>query len=246
MLLNSDFGGGKRVDVTLKENLSAAALRGALNQMASWGVDGDDVTYFYYSGHGSEYVPGALVGVDGNVISVEEVRGYLDRLPGTVVVILDSCYSGWFIRKKSVGAAASTVSPEAVNERVVSAFSMGAESDVTAKTSPVVSKAPAGNYKILTACSSTEFSYIIPSASYQDASLFTYYLATGGGVNAKNWEAARLNADANHNDIVTLNELYKYTRPRVLSNPSLVRAGVRQSVRIWPEGSSFPVLQRTP
>ncbi len=246
MLANCDFG-GKGVDVTLKENLSAAALRGALNQMASWGVDSDDVTYFYYSGHGSEYIPGALVGTDGDVISVDEVRQYLDRLPGTVVVILDSCYSGWFIRKKSVGVAtAATVNPDAVNERVVSAFSKGAADGVTAKTSLAGSETAAGSYKIITACSSTEFSYIIPSAAYQGASLFTYYLATGGGVNAKNWEAARLNADANHNDIVTLNELYKYTRPRVLSNASLLRAGFKQSVRIWPEGSSFPVLQRAP
>ena len=247
MLMNSDFGSGKSVNVTLKENLTTAALRGALNQMASWGVDGDDVTYFYYSGHGSESVPGALVGVDGGVISVDEVRGYLDRLPGTVVVILDSCYSGWFIRSKSAGASsAAAVNPDTVNERVVSAFSKASSGGITAKTSLTGSKTAAGSYKILTACSSTESSYIISSASFQGASLFTYYLASGGGVNAKNWEAARLYADVNSNNIVTLNELYKYTRPRVLSNPSLVRAGVKQSVRIWPEGSSFPVLQRTP
>lgn len=248
MLVNSDFGGGKNVEVTLKENLTAADLRTELGAMSSWGVDSDDVTYFYYSGHGSEDDPGALVGVDGGTIPVDQVRQFLDVLPGTVVVILDSCYSGWFIRNKSTGAVTRvSINPDTVTNRVVSAFAQGAESaSVTAKTSLAASTTAAGRYRILTACSSTESSYIIPSEMFQGASLFTYYLTTGGGVRAADWEADRLYADLNHNKIITLSEFYRYTRPRVSSNPALVRAGVRQSVRVWPADSAFPVLQRTP
>jgi hypothetical protein len=100
-------------------------------------VDSDDVTYFYYSGHGSDDDPGALVGTDGGTIPVDEVRQYLDALPGTVVVILDSCYAGWYIRNKSTGAPIGmSVDPDAVTSRVISAFSAGAaESAVIAKTS---------------------------------------------------------------------------------------------------------------
>lgn len=59
----------------------------------------DDVTYFFYSGHG---------GRDGHIsptynndthdgsftLTPQELINSLDRIPGTIVVILDSCYSG--------------------------------------------------------------------------------------------------------------------------------------------------------
>jgi uncharacterized protein YjdB len=248
MLMNSDFGGGKNVNVTLREDLTASQLRGALDQMASWGVDSDDVTYFYYSGHGSYDDPGALVGIDGGTVSVDQVRSYLDKLPGTVVVMLDSCYSGWYIRNKSV-VKAPAVDPNAVASRVVSAFSAagGSESTLSAKTSLAASNTALGKYKILTACSSVESSYVIASDRYQGSSLFTYYLATGGGVQANNWEAAAtLPADENHNKIVSLYELYRYAQPRVASNSVLKQAHVKQSVRMWPAGDTSPVIQRTP
>jgi hypothetical protein len=246
MLLNSDFGGGKRVDVTLKENLTAENLRKELRKMASWGVDADDVTYFYYSGHGSEDDPGALVGVDGGTVSVDEVRRYLDKLPGTVVVMLDSCYSGWYIRSKSAGGSRGRVDPAAVTSRVISAFSKGTDGGLTAKTSLADSPAAKGRYMVLTACSSEESSYIIPADSFHGASLFTFHLTTGGGVRAANWEAGKLQADANGNRIVTLSELYRYVRTRVAANAALKRAKVKQSARVWPADSAFAVLQRTP
>jgi uncharacterized protein YjdB len=248
MLLNSDFGGGKKANVTLRENLSTAALLSELNAMASWGVDSDDVTYFYYSGHGSYDDPGALVGVDGGTVPVDEVRRCLDKLPGTVVVILDSCYAGWYIRGKSAGApSAASVDTDAVANRVVSAFNAaGTGAGLSAKTSLAASHTALGKYKILAACSSKESSYIIGSDLYQGSSLFTYYLTTGGGVRAADWEVGRLYADANHNNIVTLDELFHYAQPRVASNSVLRKAHVKQSVRVWPAGSSFPVVQRTP
>lgn len=237
MLMNSDFGGGKRVDVHLEENLKASEIRSKMNQMASWGVDSDDVTYFYYSGHGSSGDPGALVGTDGGTVSVDEVRQYLDKLPGTVVVMLDSCYSGWYIRGKSL-VKAPAVDPNQVTGRVVSAFSVG-------KTSLANSTTAQGKYRILTACSSNEESYIVDDDAFAGSSLFTCYLATGGGVQASNWEQApNLPADSNHNNIVSLYELYRYTQPRVAN--VMKRAHIKQTVRMWPAGSTFPVVQRTP
>lgn len=247
MLVNADFGGGKNVNVTLLENLSASGIRSALNQMASWGVDADDVTYFYYSGHGDK--DGSLVGVDGGAVPVDVVRQYLDRLPGTVVVIIDSCYSGWFIRSKSpVAAENSSADPDAITSRVVSAFgAAGKAAGLEAKTSLAASVSALGKYRILTACASTESSYIVSGDVYAGASLFTYHLATGSGVQAASWGAAPgMPADANRNGVLTLNELFQYTKTRVRANSVLKKARVRQSVRMWPAGSSFPVVQRTP
>jgi hypothetical protein len=127
---------------------------------------------------------------------------------------------------------------------VVSAFSTaGAGSGLDAKTSlaasPVKSK-----YRILTASASTEESYIYP---YEDFSLFTYHLAMGGGIKPDDWEwAEKMSADLNHNKIVTLDEMFRYTKARVAANSILKKAKIKQSVRVWPSGSSFPVVQRTP
>jgi uncharacterized protein YjdB/uncharacterized caspase-like protein len=247
MLVNSDFGDGKNVDVKLEDDLTSSGIRNWLNQMASWGVDSDDVTYFYYSGHGSYDDPGALVGTDGGTVSVDEVRTYLDKLPGTVVVMLDSCYAGRYIKGKSVASIsqAPSVDTDAVTSRVVSAFSEG--TGLSAKTSLANSTTALGKYRILTACSSAEESYIIDDDRFQGSSLFTYYLATGCGVQAANWEdAGSLPADANSNRIVSLYELYRYTQPRVANNSALKQAHIKQTVRIWPAGSTFPVVQRTP
>lgn len=243
MLTNSNFGEGKNVDVTLKENLTAAGMFAALNQMASWDVDSDDVTYFYYSGHG--YDDGSLVGTDGGFVSVDDVRIALDKLPGTVVVMIDSCYSGWFIRNKSASRSAGlNVDPDVITSRVVNAFSAPSKSSaLTAKTSLAGSTTAQGKYRILTASASTQESYIYP---YRDYSLFTCYLAMGGGVQPENWEMDSLRADANRNNIVSLNELYLYTKTRVAANKDLKKAGIKQSVRVWPSDSYFPVVQRTP
>lgn len=242
MLLNSDFGGGKHADVTLRENLTAANMRTALNEMATWGVDADDVTYFYYSGHGAG--DGSLVGTDGGLVSVDEIRQALDALPGTVVVMIDSCFSGWFIRNKSTGAPVrASINPDVITDRVVSAFSAaGSGSNLSAKTSLAGSEFK-NKYRILTASASTEESYIYP---FRDYSLFTCYLAAGGGIQPGNWESDSLRADLNHNSIVTLDEMFRYTKARVAGNSILKKAKIKQSVRVWPSESSFPVVQRTP
>jgi len=250
MLVNSDFGGGKNVEVTLRENLTAAAMRTEMNKMADWGVDADDVTYFYYSGHG--YIDGSLVGKDGGFVTVDDVRRALDRLPGTVVVIIDSCYSGWFIRNKSAGAAAGPAAdPDAFTSRVVNAFSAaGKGSGITAKTSLTASTEALRKYRILVSSTSTQESYM---HLYEEYSLFTSHLAAGGGVRPADWEKVdNMPADANRNNIVSLNELFLYAKARV--NSSVAKMNrilkldplIKQSVRMWPAGSSFPVVQRTP
>ena len=245
MLANSNFGGGKGVDVTLLNDLNAQGLRTELNKLASLGADADDVTYFYYSGHGD--VDGSLVGTDHVNVTVDEVRQYLDRIPGYVVVIIDSCYSGRFIRSKSAAPDASSVNPDAVNRLVVSAFSKGGSSpSVSAKTSLAESTTAQGKYRILTSCAVSEESYILDGAVYGGASLFTYYLAKGAGIQAANWEQGKLYADANRSRIVSLYEMYRYARPRILANKEMQKYRIRQSVMLWPAKSTFTLVQRTP
>lgn len=78
--------------------------RQMLNDIASAfaGADEDDVSYFYYSGHGSvDNSDAQIVGVDLAFLSLTDLKNALDAVPGTKVIILDSCFSGGFINKSS-------------------------------------------------------------------------------------------------------------------------------------------------
>ena len=170
--------------------------------------------------------------------------------------MIDSCYSGWFIRNKSESRSVGpNVDPAVITSRVVSAFSAPAKSSgLAAKTSLPASTEAKGKYRILVSSASTQESYIFPGDNpVDDASLFTYHLAAGGGIQPVGWEMApRMLADANRNNIVSLYELFRYTEARVNSAVAQMNKKykpiprIQQSVRVWPAGSSFPVVQRTP
>ena len=81
------------------------------------GADNNDVSYFYFSGHGAygegfstSYIcPADTDGSISSVISVDELESALSAIPGTKVVTLDSCFSGGFIGK---GKEEITISQE--------------------------------------------------------------------------------------------------------------------------------------
>ena len=85
-------------------NLTADQMKRAVRSAFS-GAKTTDVSLLYYSGHGqSDYGGanhGALVGVDGSMLSFAELAGVLSDVPGRVIVILDSCYSGASITSKT-------------------------------------------------------------------------------------------------------------------------------------------------
>ena len=90
----------------------------------------NDVSLFYFSGHGvmesGEYYSGALMAVDYDCIPTEELAELLSAVPGKVIVILDSCGSGAAISDGTdtqSKAAARDFSPQQFNSGVISAFS---------------------------------------------------------------------------------------------------------------------------
>ncbi len=102
------------------------------------GAGDDDISLFYYSGHGvtgsSEYYSGALQTVDYRYLTIADLADLLSNIPGKVIVILDSCGSGAAISdgtgtkgtaKKSgnMNDADFGFDPEAFNLSVLEAFS---------------------------------------------------------------------------------------------------------------------------
>ena len=99
LLLQQDFDGASFAPEHILKLMNAtklAMLETIRRELASQ-ADGDDVTYFYYSGHGTfDGNTSYLVGVELALLSIEELKAALDMVPGHKVVLLDCCYSGGF------------------------------------------------------------------------------------------------------------------------------------------------------
>lgn len=102
----------KRQDVPGRQILS-------LIPAAFIGADNTSVSIFYYSGHGSSN--GYISGVDNNYIgsgavSATELATALKKIPGKIIVILDSCFSGYHINRST------NVEESDFNKSVIAAF----------------------------------------------------------------------------------------------------------------------------
>lgn len=247
------FEGGK-VKRTMKKNLTGSQMRSFLNSIANNSAIGpDDVTIFYYSGHGADNnssagFSGALVGVDVSkkgasaLVTVEKLTAYLKRVPGDVIVLLDSCYSGEFIASKGLnGRAMARAEAALYNQSIIQAFSSaGAPSALTVKALNPTDNA---RFHVITGCAADEMSYSgnLPGVS-GSRSFMTFYVQCGT-VGVSGYSGA-LAADANNDGQVSLTELHQYTAPLVFD--ILVRNNIKEkdasNMQIWPAGDPIPVF----
>ena len=97
-------GLSNRFNTVLAADLTADQIKRAVRS-AFGGAKETDVSLLYYSGHGQMDFGGtnhgALVGVDSSMLSFAELAEVLNGVPGRVIVILDSCYSGAAITTKN-------------------------------------------------------------------------------------------------------------------------------------------------
>ena len=77
----------------------------------------NDVSVFFFSGHGSTY-SGALCGRDSSLLYLSTLASELKKVPGRVVIILDSCGSGGGVSSKDIDG----FNPEKFDQMVISAF----------------------------------------------------------------------------------------------------------------------------
>lgn len=235
-------------------NLTADQLRLVLAQLPQAGMGENDVTYVYYSGHGlssaNRALRGALVGVDysagGGYVTVDEVRGYLDKVPGTVVVVLDCCLAGQYIAAKGAGGSVSQAQVDQTLNGMVDVFKGGSAATAKGINSLVSGNAGKSKYKIIAACKSLELSYTGDNALNQ-YSVFTRYICEGAGVTGAERGSITvgtgLPADRNKDGFVSLAELKKYAAPKITKMvKSLVKE--KQTMAVWPAGDTFPVFGR--
>ena len=193
-------------------------------------ADSNDISYFYFSGHGSQlgntsYIcPADMTSFVDSVISVDELEAALSSIPGTKVVFLDSCYSGGFIGKTMDEITTPKEELESFNDVVINVFSQ-AQSKGLLTTN---------QYKVLTSChyyqECIELSPVIPG-DFDPFGVFTMALCAGCGYYSS------YPADTNLDTGVSLQEAYLYIKDWVFSY------GVDQDVQIYPDNSTFTVVE---
>ena len=222
--------------VTVEMNLTAQGILDAVASAFS-GATADDVSLFYYSGHGisslNSETLGALVGMSTyDYVTASQLRAAMDLIPGRKVIIIDACYSGNFI--PVIARSARGYSAEAAPTHVDFA-----ESFIRTFSRRSRGAASGDQYFIMTAAAadeeSFEYEYTV-NGQKRVVGLFTSTLCEGCGYNEVRQYYKSLSADANGNTVITFDEVYRYVQSRT--------AGEDQTVQVYPAACDWFGLMR--
>jgi hypothetical protein len=171
------------------------------------GADSNDISYFYFSGHGSRlgntsYIcPADITSFIDSAISVDELEAALSAISGIKVVFLDSCYSGGFIGKSMDETIISKEELESFNDEVINVFFQAQPKGLLTTN----------QYKVLTSCHYYQLCWEIQPEEGDPFGVFTMALCEGCGY------SGNYPADTNIDTMVSLQEAYLYVRDWVFS-----------------------------
>ena len=218
---------------TLKDQ--QATKQNIINKIQSTfsGAEENDVSYFYFSGHGalvnqvSYLCPSDFNGQISSAISVDELESALSAVAGIKVVFIDACNSGGFIGK----SGEEVVETEEIkdleyltqfNEAIISAF---------ANHTLFKDLLTSAEYQVLTSSHWYEESYEIDPGDGEPFGVFTQALHEGCSL------ANNTPADINQNDKISLSEAYNFIYQWVAA------MRVNQNVQVYPVNSSFTIFE---
>lgn len=198
------------------------------------GADSNDISYFYFSGHGSRlgntsYIcPVDMTTFVDSAISVDELESALSTIPGTKVVFLDSCYSGGFIGKSMDETLISKEKLESFNDEVINVFSQAQPKRLLTTN----------QYKVLTSCHYYQECWEIQPEEGDPFGVFTMALYDGCNY-SDNYPA-----DTNLDTKVSLQEAYLYIKLYVqdLSN-TYPYLNIDQDIQVYPNNSTFSIVE---
>lgn len=183
-------------------NTKAKLKAGIKKQFAA--ADGDDISVFTYSGHGTYDDGRAALALSLNeTMTADELADCFSSIKGKVVLIIDACNSGGLIGRSAKGNSDKNFADDFCGEFQT------VKSRSTALTN--------SKFKVLCA-SRTEMT------SLQDAKrgLFSANVAYAMGVDRNNSSYKEFPADENCNGMVSLNELYTFVTKAQPSTPCSV------------------------
>lgn len=212
-------------------SLTRSGIQSAVNGVLTWGADDDDVTVFYYTGHGAS---SGLAGVDHSsskdgVYPFSLLQSTLSGVPGKVIVLLDSCKSGGLINKSAESAGSFT-------DNAIAAFS-GASGGLSSKAITSGEK-----FHVIASSSQSQYSY---------AKTNLYGLSTWALCEAMGWShngpsagnrLESLEGDANGDLTVTVGEAYAFAAQAV--GEELAKYNYTQDMKAYPEDGGLTLVSR--
>ena len=216
---------------TTKQNQTKSGMLSAIRSVFA-GAAEKDVSLFYYAGHGAyssgtTYL-GALCGVDDTYLTSKELAAALSKVPGRVIVVLDSCYSGAVINR-GTGYDLSDLETfnqdiedelqemDAFNQSMIDAFA-GCDTTVVLSDDAVFDSGELAKSKfvVITACGKNQ-----SSGEINKKGLFTTAFVTGGGCKyGSSTYTGSMPADTNKDKKLTVNEIASYARSEVKKKDS--------------------------
>ena len=253
--------------VTVKKNIRAEEILSSISSTFG-NASYNDVSLFYYSGHGANSVGAdgnptsyhaALVGTFQTYVSIARLKTELDKIPGKKVIIIDACHSGQFIARDG---AVTQVSSSAFNSQVVNLFANDDQlSGDVSRTAVVLAadgsellseEAPAfidragdtnfakSGYYVITACRSEEKSVSTGYDSNGDGKIDRYFgLFTYGLCYGNGWNLARNAAISSLNADLNKDSKVTLYEAYVYAIVMAQSHNPNQTAQIWPENSAF-------
>lgn len=253
--------------VTVKKNIRAEEILSSISSMFG-NASYNDVSLFYYSGHGANSVGAdgnptsyhaALVGTFQTYVSIARLKTELDKIPGKKVIIIDACHSGQFIARDGT---VTQVSSSAFNSQVVNLFANDDQlSGDVSRTAVVLAadgsellseEAPAfidragdtnfakSGYYVITACRSEEKSVSTGYDSNGDGKIDRYFgLFTYGLCYGNGWNLARNAAISSLNADLNKDSKVTLYEAYVYAKVMAQSHNPNQTAQIWPENSAF-------
>lgn len=211
---NQEIDSNRFENIVVAENLKKEEFLEKIKESFK-GANDNDVSYLYYSGHGNNingisYICTVDSAKDKESqikawISVDELRKALDQVPGTKVLIFDSCNAGGFIGKKVDAVTSPTQnssrSSREFNESIQRAFSTSLGQDRS------IGYLTTNEYKVLTASSEDEYSF---EDKKEAVGKFTKVLSQVAGINGK------ISGDNDGDGKISLEEAYEYLEDNVV------------------------------
>ena len=201
--------------VTTLPNAYKSSILGSIPSAYS-GATSNDVSLFYYAGHGIEEsgtnYHGALMGIDGEIITFSELASALSSIPGKIIVILDSCFSGASISDRSY----SNEQIEHYLNDAVSAFSGYTVTTTVTDETGRSSELATSKFTVMAGAiykeTSQEIPYQVSSNEWASCGIFTACLVQGLGCNwiDGSYSGGNLPADTNGDMLFTLAECFEY------------------------------------
>ena len=219
---------------TKKTDLKASQILSSIDSAFS-GATSKDVSLFFYSGHGANNSTGTMgyiMGVESTGVSFETLAAALNKIPGKVVVILDSCDSGNAIVKN---ADYGVYDPAKFNRAAIDVFAGADSADTRSKNGELRTN----KFLVITGGTKNEETSDISMDGKVWGGLFARSFVEGAGCNFPYGVArSTIPADTNSDKKLTLTEMYNYTKAKCAAYKK------PQHVQCYPAGSNAVIMSK--